>query len=258
MIDYLAEYERVSGAFSAEMQKHEDVEGVVFLGGVARSRADVYSDIDIAVFSDHKLGWLTTGEQETPEGYDLEVFNIVMEKGFEDWDEIKKEAYQEGKIDFDRSGKTEAFLNNALAYSDDLQAQKCAELIFAIAWHGWIYTPFRNQTAKGYRWLLTEKLWFYRGEEKNAFYTTRYCVDLFIELLFAINKRWTPDYKWRYIRSRSLPWLPEHYEDDIDSLLFGAYSQQTWQEQSEKFQALIDQAVSKASEYLPDDWYSLI
>ena len=257
-MDYLSEYKRISKQFSLDMQTHDDVEGVMFLGGVARNRADKYSDIDIAVFSEEKLDWLPLGEQETPEGYDLEVFNIIMKKGYDDWSEIKREAYQEGIIDYDRRGSTKSFIENALKYPEDYQAQKTAELIFEIAWQGWIYTPFRGKKRKGYRWLLTENLWFYREFDKNVFYTAKYSLELFIELLFAVNTRWTPDYKWRYIRVKELPWLPTHFSEHIDCLLFNEWSEKTWNSQREKFQMLLDETIQKASEYLPEDWYSII
>lgn len=258
MIDYLEEYKRISNDFSIEMQRHEDVEGVMFLGGVARGSADRFSDIDIAVFSLDKLEWLHTGEQETEEGYDLEIFNIAINNGSDDWDEIKREAYQEGIVAYDRNGRVSAFLESALNYSKDYQIKKSAELIFSIAWHGWIYSPFRNENVKGYRWILNEGLWFSRGKECNVYYTTRYCIDLLIELLYAVNSRWTPDYKWRYVRSHDLTWLPANYHEYIDCLLFGEWSGNTWTDQKEKFQFLLDQTIAHIVPYMPDDWYAII
>lgn len=257
-MDMLQKYKKIADEFANKMWKHPDVEGVMHLGGIARQRADEYSDIDIAVFSNKKLKWLQTGEQETPEGYDLEVFNIAMDFGFENWDEIKKEAYQEGVIAFDRNGKVTEFMQKALEYPDDYRIAMTAELVFAIAWHGWIYSPFRNKTAKNYRWLLTEDLWFLRGDENNAFYTARYCLDKFIELLFVINRRWLPDYKWRYIRSKSLPWLPSGYETTINQLMFGEWSKVTWESQRKLFQCILDETIEHILDYMPEDWYSLI
>ena len=257
-MDMLQRYQQVADKFVEEMYKHPDVEGVVHLGGIARQKADEYSDIDIAVFSNKKLKWLQTGEQETPEGYDLEVFNIAMDSGFENWDEIKREAYQEGVIAFDRHGKVAEFMKKALEYPEDYRIAMTAELIFAIAWHGWIYTPFRNKSAKNYRWLLREDLWFLRGDENNAFYTAHYCLEKFLELLFVINKRWLPDYKWRYIRSKALPWLPLEYEKAMNQLMFGEWSKETWEQQRDLFQGLLDETIKHVIDYMPEDWYSLI
>ena len=257
-MDMLQEYQRVADAFVAKMWEHPDVEGVIHLGGIARQRADEYSDIDLAVFSNQRLKWLRTGEQETPEGYDLEVFNIAMDSGFDNWDEIKREAYQEGVIAFDRNGKVAEFMKRALTYPEDYRIAMTAELIFAIAWHGWIYTPFRNKSAKNYRWLLTEELWHLRGDKNNAFYTAHYCLEKYLELLFVINRRWLPDYKWRYIRARALPWLPVDYEETMNQLMFGEWSEQTWDQQSARFQRLLDETIEYVIDYMPEDWYSLI
>lgn len=257
-MDMLKEYRRVAENFIEEMKKHPEVEGVMHLGGIARQRADEYSDIDIAVFSEKKLDWLKTGEQATPEGYDLEVFNVVMKSGSKNWDEITREAYQEGIIAYDKNGKVARFLKRALAYPEDYRVKKTAELVLAIAWHGWIYTPFHNKTAKNYRWLLTEELWNLRGEEKNVFYTAHYCLEKYMELLYVINRRWMPDYKWRYIRVKKLPWLPRDFASAFDELMFEEWSEKTWQHHKELFQRLLDEAVEQVIEYMPEDWYSLL
>lgn len=257
-MDMLKEYKRVADRFIEEMRAHNDVEGVMHLGGIARRKADEYSDIDIAVFSDRKLEWLKTGEQATPEGYDLEVFNIAMDDGSEKWDEIRREAYQEGFIAYDKNGKVTSFMEKALAYSDEYRITKTAELVLAIGWHGWIYTPFRNKTAKNYIWLLREDLWSLRGEENNMYYTARYCLEKFMELLFVINRRWLPDYKWRYIRVKALPWLPSGFEKSFDRLMFGEWSANTWAHNRMLFQQMLDETVAHVIEYMPEDWYSLI
>ena len=189
-MDMLEKYKTVSEKFVEEMKKHSDVEGVANLGGIARNRADEFSDIDIAVFSEKELGWLKTGEQKTEEGYDLEVLHISMSNGYSNWSSIKREAYQEAKLAYDKSGNVKKFLDNALYYPDKLRINNSAELIFAMAWHGWIYSDFKGQYKKNYNWILPEDLWFKRGVPKNAFYVTRYCIDEYIELLYAINKRW--------------------------------------------------------------------
>lgn len=257
-MDMLNQYQEVADRFISQIAAHPDVEGVMHLGGLARGKADEYSDIDVAVFSEKKLEWLKTGEQETDEGFDLEVFNVKMEDGFDDWDEIAKEAYQEGKIAFDRTGKVQQFIREALFYSDEYRTKRTAELIFAIAWHGWTYTPFKWKTAKNYRWILPEKLWFIRNNPQNAFYTAHYCVDKYLELLYAINKQWIPDYKWRYIRAKQLPWLPSDFSSSIDILLFGAWTEKTWETKSLLFQKILDEAIEKAIDYMPEDWYSLL
>ena len=45
-IDMLEKYKSVAFKYEAEMMKRDDVIGVMQLGGIARNRADQYSDID--------------------------------------------------------------------------------------------------------------------------------------------------------------------------------------------------------------------
>jgi hypothetical protein len=92
---------------------------------------------------------LKLGEQPTDEGYGIEIFHINMSDGFENWPPIQKEAYEEGMIVVDKNGKVASFLKNALNFSDQYRVKRALEIIFDIAWHGWIYTPYRNKEIKG-------------------------------------------------------------------------------------------------------------
>lgn len=113
MVDMLLKYKKFSEDFASELILHDDVEGIMFLGGVARNIADEYSDIDIAVFSNGSLDWFSPEDKVLNNGYELDTFHIDMVNGFSDWSEIKKEAYSEGIIYHDRSGKVKEFLGMA-------------------------------------------------------------------------------------------------------------------------------------------------
>lgn len=188
----------------------------------------------------------------------MEIFNIAMNKGYDDWSEIQKEAYDEGFIARDIDGQVADFINKALEYKEDYRLKKMAQLIFDLAWHGWIYTPFVNKNVKGYNWIIPRDIWFQRGDPQNAFYLTQVCLGHYLELLYAVNGRWTPDYKWRYIKSKKLATLPENYVEKMDELLFDAWNEENWEHKAGIFQSLLDETIGAVKNQFPDDWYSLI
>jgi len=258
-MDMREQFKKVADRFSDSIIKDPRVEGIAYLGGLARDFADEDSDIDIAVFSSEHLPELKLGEQITPEGYDLEIWNIVLGDGFEKWPDIQKEAYQEGKIIFDKNGKVSEFLKRALTFPDEYRTKRALELIFFIAWHGWIYTPFRNKNIKGYNWILPEDLWFRRGAEKNAYYVSQICVGYLLELLFLINKKWIPDYKWRYLKCLQLSVLPKNAKDSLDFLLFDSWNIKTWDDKRRIMQKLVDDVIELLLPDLPcDNWYDFL
>jgi predicted nucleotidyltransferase len=256
-MDMLEKYKEAADKYIAEIIRRKDVIGVMHLGGIARDYADEYSDIDIAVFSYDPID-ITLGERVVEKGCIIEVFNVAINEGYSKWDSIQKETYQEGILAYDPYGAVNDFIKKAVYYDDKTRQKNMLTRIFNIAWHGWVYTPFRFKTAHGYYWSLPEELWFMRNNENNAYFVSQISVNLFIELLFDVNYRWCPDYKWRYIKSFNLRWLPGGYKEKIDFLLYSPWDKSTWQDKKQAFQSMLDETIEKVLGCLPDDWYEVI
>lgn len=256
-MNMIEKYKKVAKRYEEMLMGIEGALGIMHLGGIARNRADEHSDIDIAVFSKKSLD-IQLGEQLSAEGYDVEIFNIVMDEGYEDWDPIQREAYAEGFISRDTNGVVKEFIEKALHYDDEFRRKYMAELIFNIAWHGWIYTPYKNKKIKGYNWILPNDLWHQRGEPENDYFLTTWCIHQFIELLFAVNRKWTPDFKWRLIKSKKLPILPSKYEEKISYLLFTDWNENNFIKKADIFQEMVDEIIEKIIDDMPEDWYSLL
>jgi predicted nucleotidyltransferase len=258
-MDMRRQYKEVADRFLNGIMLDSRCQGVMYLGGLARDFADEFSDIDIAVFSEEKLSDLHLGERLTPENYDLEIFSVAMNEGFEKWTPIQKEAYGEGVIVADKNGMVADFIKKALHFSDEYRIKRAMELIFQIAWHGWVYTPYKYKTIKGYTWLLPEDLWFRRNEDKNAFFTAQQSISHLIDLIFVLNRRWTPDYKWRYIRSLKLPIVPNDFAKKIDYLLYETWNLETWTQKRDTLQNLVDETIELLMPDLPmENWYDII
>jgi hypothetical protein len=182
-----------------------------------------------------------------------------MTKGYEDWDTTQKEAYQEGILVYDPDGEVQPFLKGALAYSDEGRLKDMVELFFDLGWHGWSYTPAKNKEWKGYKWSLPHDLWIQRGSTENAFQVLNHCKDLLMDLLFAINRKWTPDFKWKYYKSLNLPWLPEHYRETMATLLLvNSITEEEFEKKAFLFQQLIDACYEKVMDELPSNMYDYL
>lgn len=257
-MDYLKRNTDISNKVLEDLKKHKDVEGVMFLGGVARGYADVDSDIDIAVFSKKKLTWLSLGENFDADNIDLEFFNIKMEDDNNEWDEACKEAYYEGKIVFDRNGLVKKFIDEKLFYSDEEFQYNYCYHIFHLAWHGFIYTPYRNKNIRGYSWVLPNDLWVRRGPIENGYFVLQKCAGIFMESLFTLNKRWAPDFKWIYRKSLTLPYLPTDYKKKMDFILFSEFNKENYYKKLQYMQEMLDECFEKVSSLLPENMYKLI
>lgn len=256
-LDTLELYTQVANEFISEMKKNKGVIGAMHLGGIARGFADEYSDIDIAIFSQSPLN-IELGEREVQPGCIVEVFNIVVTDGSANWDDVQKEAYAEGIIAYDPTGKVATFLEEALFYHPNNRIKKMLDEIFHLAWHGFVFTPFRNKVVHGYQWVLPANLWFLREKPTNAFYLINVVINHFIDLLFSVNAQFVPDYKWKYLKAQKLDWLPRNYLKNIDYLLFTETTMETWPIKCQFLQTMVDEVVMKIKDELPDDWYAVI
>jgi hypothetical protein len=80
-----------------------------------------------------------------------------------------------------------------------------------------------------------------------------------IDLIFVVNRRWTPDYKWRYIRCLKLQLVPGDFIRKLDYLLYGPWNLETWAQKREMLQNLVDETIELIMSDLPkDNWYDSI
>ncbi|WP_251551164.1 nucleotidyltransferase domain-containing protein [Neobacillus muris] len=258
MENLAAKHREIAERFIEPLKDDKRIKGIAFLGSIGRNFGDKHSDIDIAVFTNEKIDMLHRGEKWI-EGWDIEIFQVDMTEGNEDWDSAQKEAYQEGILVYDPSGEVKPFLEAALAYSDEDRMKEIVELLFDLGWHGWSYTEAKGKEWRGYNWSLPHDLWIQRGSIENAFYILHHCRDLLMDLLYAINRRWTPDFKWKYFKSLQLPWLPEKYAETMASLLLVAsITEEEFNQKAALFQTLIDACYEMVMDDLPTDMYDYL
>lgn len=232
------------------------VEGVAFLGGVARKYADEYSDIDIVVFSDEVIMDLPVGERFYDENIDIEIFNKVMSEY--KWNEQKKETYQEGCLVYDKSGKVREFLNKNLEYKNEDFLHNYIDRLFSLAWHGFVYTPYRNKYIRGYKWILPPDLWKKRNNISNGYLVLNQCAITLIEMMFVINRKWIPSTKWLWIKVLKLDYLPDGFEKKMSYILFEKDSEETYELKIQYLNELLDESFDYVNDLLPDNLYEYV
>ena len=257
-MDYLKRNLDISIKVMEELKKNPLVEGVMFLGGVARNFADIDSDIDIAVFSKNALPNISLGENFYDGNIDVEFFNVKLNESSENWDQVQKEAYQEGYIAFDRNGYVKEYLDKALFYSEEEFQREYVARLFHLAWHGYVYTPYRNKTIRGYSWILPSDLWYKRNNPQNGFFIMQQCANILMESLFVINKKWIPDFKWLWIKSQKLDYLPKDYKEKMSFILFSEFNDEHWALKNKYFQELLDESFEHVEKLLPNNLYELV
>lgn len=252
----ILEQKKVADKFIASLIENPDIIGVCYLGSIARRFGTRDSDIDIGVFSYERIPELQLGERIVGD-WDVEIFNIVLNEGYKNWSEPQREAYFEGELIYDKKGAVNQFLNAALKYPLDYRLTKMIHILFQLGWHGWSYSPIKGTDWKGYNWGLKNDLWIKRSRLDNAFYILSQSINLAIDLVYAINSRWIPDTKWKFIKSFKLSWIPDSWKECMDYLTTGVglSSEEVWYEKAKVFQSAIDSCYEKIMDELPDDMY---
>lgn len=207
-----------------------EVEGVVLLAGVAkrpyRAFADIYSDVDLAVFlnkpivpngtelkpfvldhQDQLPSWLPDYQffVPLPSGGEREVNIHQLLYSYEcredvEWPESKKETYAyTSDIVYDREGRVRQLIATRTRYDFKARDERLAWLAVQVPWSGW-----RNPQRQLRRGLIM-----------TAHDLVNEAVDLVVEGLFLLNSRYRPHCKWRLIIAEELPWKPPRFTDHI-------------------------------------------
>lgn len=254
MNDVMARQRIVASKLTETLKKNESVEGIVLIGSIARNQGDGFSDIDLSVFSDERLPFLQLGEQKV-DGWIVDIENISMAQGSESWPEERRGAYQNAIIAYDR-GRAKQFINTATHYSDDYRMKRIITNLFELGWSGWSYSEARDREWKGYIWSLPSNLWIRRGRPDNAIYVLRQSIETVMDLLFAINKQWIPDRKWKWIKFCDLQWKPNGCDTEL--LITQSQSTEHIALLQERLQSIVDDCYDKIIPELPDDIYRFL
>ncbi len=253
------EFEDVLRPFVEHLKLKSEIEGIVLLGGLGkRNHADIYSDIDLAIFVTHDLSsgkapqWLPNFEfsvypaSQFHPGITKLGFNVHQQElpalSVEEWDQIKKDAFSKSVLIYDRTGKVEKFIKSNIKYSKVLERELLLKAVSKLP-------PYIK---------INPKKQGRRGLYLVAHHLLNQGIDLIVESLFALNRQFLPHDKWKVQESLSLEWLPAHYMHDLEEgLLIKKLSYRDIERREKALENIANQILKKIEERLGDSELNL-
>jgi predicted nucleotidyltransferase len=190
-------------------QLYEGLAGIMLDGGMSRGYADHLSEIDVVIFL-HEANYENYQKQLTPTGlgitvmdgylYDVKLLNYENELN-RTYDSVGLWDLSYAKILYDPAGELKTLFDLKLATPVELSQ---AEGLMFEAW--WNYR-------------LAGDIWLQRKDAIQGHYILNHAIKPLISALFIANQEYIPHDKWLIHMSKTLHWLPEHYEAQLLNVL---------------------------------------
>ena len=203
--------------FTERLKECPEVEGIVYLGGLANTNykdfIDKFSDIDIGIFlnidKDNLPDWLqpfsfyipvTEEDEERMMEVNLHQQILSVEKQNE-WADTKKEAYAyASEVVFDRNGQIEDMIKDKTKLTEEYKKRYLSHLLSRINWNVKI-NPLR----------AIERGLLINGEE-----LLNQGIENMLDLLFVYNGKYPPHAKWKVAMIENLEYYPENIMGRIE------------------------------------------
>ncbi|WP_167958394.1 hypothetical protein [Anaerosporobacter faecicola] len=190
-------------------QQYEGIAGIMLDGGMSRGFADALSEIDVVLFL-HKEEFNAYHSKLTPTALGITMIDNYLY-------DIKLCCYEE---EMERSyGQLELW---DLSYAQILyDPKKELQHLFDEK----LKETVEPSTASGYlfdawwHYRLAGDIWIAREDCGQGHYVLNAAIAPLLSALYIINKEYIPHEKWLIHMSRSLVWLPENYEQQLEQLL---------------------------------------
>lgn len=202
-------FRRVADELTTAIASCENVVGIVLIGGLVRGFADRFSDVDIIALIGrdgrdlrrkiHDLG--IDAEKRWRIDVDLEVHFITDFEAWK-WEEADRE-FSKARIVFDPYGRVKKTFREKVRRSEDFWVKRT---VIAAEYLKWYCCPPKKGVG------TIAEAWVERGDLLSAHYCVNYGIDLFVRMLFALNKEFVPAPKWRVFYSYTLRWVPTNYK----------------------------------------------
>jgi len=194
---------RVAKEF-AQKYVHDDMVGIVFLGGVARGYFDRSADIDIALFKKQGAEIPLPAKFLTIEDFLVQIYleDYEREKTIE-WDMPKRWAYSQGQIYFDPMNKIAQLLGEKVPLRPE---EKKWLMMSGLTLSEWYINRLTHT-------------WVERGNLISAHHMFHQGLNFFFDMLFALNNELVPDMKWRYFCGEQLERLPHNFQEHIKDIM---------------------------------------
>jgi len=213
-VNHYARLRPLADDIAREFSHLPEVIGIIFLGGLARQFMDESSDLDITVIveNDHSkeraLGKAREVNMRRSPETDVEVYRLG---DFEhlSWSDIERWSYSKSEIVLDREGEVRRVLEGKLAAPQDFWKKRVITMLERLSWYNGV-----DGESEG---MITT--WIRRNDPVSGHVCANHALDMLVDLLFALNREYTPPAKWEIAYSRKLEWLPPRYPDLLEEVL---------------------------------------
>jgi len=202
-------FRQIAKGLVSKIVLHEDVVGIIFLGGLVRGFADRFSDVDIIAILKEKNEHLQNKicnmglkeKRRTTIDIDLEVHCLEDFKKWK-WDETDRWDFSNAKIVHDPLGEINRVFETKLKVHEEFWIKR---MVVSAEYMKWYCCPPTDNLG------TIVQTWVERGDLLAAHHQLNYAVELLMKVIFALNRKFLPPPKWRIFYSCNLPWLPADY-----------------------------------------------
>lgn len=196
--------ELLTKALSRSMDRFigEGVMGVILDGGLSRGYGDHLSEIDVVVYLDKShYEQYQNGICPFPLGiamidgylYDIKIMDLQAEME-RDYDSVALWDLSYAKVLYDPENEVKTLIQKKL--ENPVRIADAGSLMWEAWWH----------------YKLAGDIWIHRRDILQGHYILNLAIRPLLGALFIVNQEYIPHDKWLIHMSRSLPWIPEHFE----------------------------------------------
>jgi len=187
-----SEIEKIVNPFIERLSNREEVLSVILLGGMGkRDFLDEFSDVDLSVITTrkHKDKFPLPFEFHYEQNDRIIEFNIhqlILEdeiKKNNDWSESKIEAYANAIIVYDPHNYAKKILEKKVIFNEENAYNRLIWIVQQYQWRGQIHSL----------------RCFERGYPESSHDLLNHCVEILLEAVYLLNKRYLPHRKWIFI-----------------------------------------------------------
>lgn len=246
-------HQRLAKEYSKELSKHRHIIGIVHLD---KNFVDKDDDIDMVVFTNiDKNVRLPKGEHISKGfDFDLSVLYYPYVKKIK-WVQEAKSAFKNVTILYDTNDKIKNILKNKLIFTGKEQRDTIIANIFRLIWCG-IYD---NHRWKDYKIpYYSYDVWVKRGDLLTAHLLIDYALGMLLNILYAYNKEFIPNERWKLHGSYKLKWLPKNFKKRIKEVIAtGRISKDDFHKRYKIFRSLLEETIDKIEKekILPKNMY---
>ncbi len=214
-------FRRTADEIVKSLSHFDSVEGILYIGGLARGFADNYSDLDLIVLFNNDDSYARdflnslAAQHEDRSGIeiDLEIYYLEDYLAKRNWDEYVRWEISHAVYAYDRKGEVEKRVKQKLHLDDDTWRSRVAHPLVYISWY---CSPPDDYVPS------MIDLWRDRGSPLSAQYSVLYGLELVLQTVYALNREYLPAPKWRIFYAKHLDWIPDNFDEELHQVMLPA------------------------------------